>query len=215
MARLTELARATYRDRCLRPDEALFPNYFRAATCPPIDVIEPQCGSDRAPASRAKDRYLRSAREFHGSFAWGQSRHALPGWFGLGSGLARLAEEIGDETLKDHGQSMAVPGQSSLEDAEMAMAKADMNIARNLCRAWPGELGNRYFPLIRQRVRTDRADDLPTQGPGHMLDRDPTLNARFCCASPYVDPNEALRKSDLLARWRRRRPQGRRRWSRL
>ena len=62
MARLTELARATYRD-LVYGDEA-FSDYFRAAT--PIDVIERMRIGSR-PASRAKkDRYLRSARDSMG-----------------------------------------------------------------------------------------------------------------------------------------------------
>jgi len=194
MARLTELARATYRD-LVYGDEA-FSDYFRAAT--PIDVIERMRIGSR-PASRAKKTGISGLRAIPWVFAWGQSRHALPGWFGLGSGLARLAEEIGDETLKDMASQWLFLA-NLLEDAEMAMAKADMNIAEHYA-GLAGELGNRYFPLIRQEYERTEQMICRLKGQDTLLDRDPTLKRSILLRNPYVDPM-SFAQVDLLARWR-------------
>jgi len=61
---------------------AQFFEYFRAAT--PLDVIERMHIASR-PAARAGGTGVEALRAIPWVFAWTQSRHMLPGWFGFGS----------------------------------------------------------------------------------------------------------------------------------
>ncbi len=194
MARLTELARSSYRDLVYGDDA--FSDYFRSAT--PIDVIERMRIGSR-PASRARKSGISGLRAIPWVFAWGQSRHALPGWYGLGSGLTRLAEEIGESALKEMATDWLFLA-NLLEDAEMAMAKADMSIAEHYADL-AGELGQRYFPLIREEFERTRQMICQLKGQDALLDKDPILKRSILLRNPYVDPM-SYAQLDLLARWR-------------
>ena len=65
-----------------------FMTYFSEAT--PIDVLEHAAIGSR-PSRRTGRRTLADLRAIPWVFSWNQSRHYLPGWFGLGTGLEKLA----------------------------------------------------------------------------------------------------------------------------
>lgn len=71
-------------------DHEDFIPFFSQAT--PIDAIE-QSRIGSRPARRTGRRSLEDLRAIPWVFAWSQSRFNLPGWFGLGSGLAHLESE--------------------------------------------------------------------------------------------------------------------------
>jgi phosphoenolpyruvate carboxylase len=194
MERLAASSRAAYRGRVYESED--FAEYFRAAT--PIDVIERMRIGSR-PASRKPDAGIGGLRAIPWVFAWGQSRHALPGWFGLGSGLAAVAEEQGEEVLH-----RMLDGwlffRTVLDDAEMAMAKADLNIAERYA-ALAGEVGQRHFPAIREEFDRTRDWICRLKGQDQLLDQDPTLRRSILLRNPYVDPMSYV-QVDLLARWR-------------
>jgi phosphoenolpyruvate carboxylase len=79
--------------RHLAFDNPLFFEYFRAVT--PLDVIERMHIGSR-PAMRAGGTGLAALRAIPWVFAWTQSRHMLPGWYGFGTGLQTAFEEHGD-----------------------------------------------------------------------------------------------------------------------
>ena len=67
-----------------------FLTFFGTAT--PIDALE-QSRIGSRPARRTGQRTLADLRAIPWVFAWNQARFVLPGWFGLGAGLARLEQE--------------------------------------------------------------------------------------------------------------------------
>src|SRR5437867_4483941 len=93
-------SRAAY--RALVYDDPRFVEYFRLAT--PIDVIQRMEIGSR-PASRQSEEQqsgeIERLRAIPWVFAWTQSRHLLPGWYGLGTALDRAAERNGTATLGD------------------------------------------------------------------------------------------------------------------
>ena len=194
MQRLSELSRERYRQ--LVYGDAEFAQYFRSAT--PIDVIERMRLGSR-PASRRPDAGIEGLRAIPWVFAWAQSRHALPGWFGLGSGLEALADEIGVEALSDMVAGWSFV-RTVLDDAEMAMAKADIEIAERYA-ALAGSIGSRVFPEIRSEYERTGEWICRLKNQSELLARDETLRRSILLRNPYVDPMSFV-QVETLARWR-------------
>ena len=187
-------SRAAYRDLVYR-DES-FVDYFRRAT--PIDVIERMRIGSR-PASRRAGYGLDNLRAIPWVFAWMQSRHVLPGWYGLGSGLEAAAARHGRERLTE--MAAEWPFFSTLlEDVEMVLGKADLAIAERYARL-AGEKGERIFERIRAEYERTEQMVLAVTGTAALLDRDPWLQRSILLRNPYVDPMSLL-QVDLLERWR-------------
>ena len=194
MTRLAELSRSAYRDLVYGEED--FSEYFMQAT--PIDVIQRMRMGSR-PASRAQKTGISGLRAIPWVFAWGQSRHALPGWFGLGAGLSALADQIGVDALTSMAREWLFLS-NLLEDAEMAMVKADLRIARRYAEL-AGTLGEKYFPRIQAEFDLTESMICSLKGQDALLDKDPTLKRSILLRNPYIDPM-SLAQVDLLARWR-------------
>ncbi len=67
-----------------------FMDYYAHAT--PIDALEAARIGSR-PARRTGQRTLADLRAIPWVFSWNQSRHYLPGWFGVGTALGKLSAE--------------------------------------------------------------------------------------------------------------------------
>jgi phosphoenolpyruvate carboxylase len=89
--RLARWSHETYRALL---DAEGFLQFHRQAT--PIDALEASRIGSR-PARRTGAASLQDLRAIPWVFSWSQSRFFLPGWFGAGSALARLAEEAPDD----------------------------------------------------------------------------------------------------------------------
>jgi len=177
-------------------DDPTFVEYFHAVT--PVDVIERmQIGS--RPLTRATGTGVEALRAIPWMFAWSQSRHMLPGWFGVGAGLQAVVERHGPGLLGEMYARWPFVA-TLLDDVEVVLAKADMGIAefyeqlasdqhRPLAAVIHGE-----FDLAVERI-------LAVKGCARLLDAEPTLQRSIRLRNPYVDPLH-LMQVDLLKRWR-------------
>jgi len=190
---LAETSRRRYRGFVY--DDPRFEAYFRAAT--PIDVVERLPIGSR-PAARSAGGGAESLRAIPWVFAWTQSRQMVPGWFGVGSGLAAVVERGADDALAE---LVAVPFvRNLLADVEMALAKTDLDIAsRYAGLADPDARG--LFDEIRREHDLTRELLLRTLGGHEILDSDPVLQRSIRLRNPYVDPMSLLQVG-LLRRWR-------------
>jgi phosphoenolpyruvate carboxylase len=195
MEEIARDSRAAYRELVYGGGEA-FVDYFRRAT--PIDVIERLRIGSR-PASRRSGRGIDNLRAIPWVFAWTQSRHLLPGWYGLGRGLAVAVERHGREELAEMAAEWAFFS-SLLEDVEMVLGKADLAIAERYARL-AGEGGDAIFECIRGEFDLTVDTVLAITGGEALLDRDPALQRSIMLRNPYVDPMSLL-QVDLLERWR-------------
>lgn len=82
---LCAASREAYTGLIQHPD---FMTYYGQAT--PIDALETSRIGSR-PARRTGQRTLADLRAIPWVFSWNQCRHYLPGWFGVGSALEKLA----------------------------------------------------------------------------------------------------------------------------
>jgi phosphoenolpyruvate carboxylase len=176
---------------------APFFEYFRAAT--PLDVIERMHIGSR-PAARAGGNGIHALRAIPWVFAWTQSRHMLPGWFGFGSGLSAALEQHGDAVL---GEMVAHwPFFSHLlDDVEAMLARTDLDIASHYD-ALAGDALRAPAASIRKEYALTVVHVLRLRGTERLLDTDPTLQRSIKLRNPYVDPMH-LMQVDLLRRWRK------------
>lgn len=187
-------SRRTYRK--LVYDTPGFYDYFRKAT--PIDLIERMRIGSR-PSSRRSQSGIEDLRAIPWVFSWTQARCMLPGWYGLGTGLAKAAEQFDAKPF----QAMFLEWyfmRALTADVEMVLAKADLGIAR-LYSELAGELHDKFFPIIEKEYELTRELILDYSEHEALLEGDRTLQRAIMLRNPYVDPM-SLMQIDLLARWR-------------
>lgn len=131
-------------------------------------------------------------------FSWMQSRFNLPGWFGLGSGLAAI-DDI--ELLEEMYHSWPF-FTTLLNNAESSLLKADMNIAKQylfgLCRT---EGGTRIFEQIKAEYELTIQMILQISGHKELMDAEPATKRAVKLRDRYIDPLNFL-QVELLSRLR-------------
>ena len=194
MQTIAERSRAVYRGVVFGNKE--FFEYFRAAT--PLDVIERMHIGSR-PAARAGGSGVEALRPIPWVFAWTQSRHMLPGWFGFGSGLAAAIELHGEAAVGQMVAHWPFFGHL-LDDVEAMLARTDLDIAKHYD-ALASDAMRPQSELIRSEYALTVMHVLRLRGCARLLDSDPTLQRSIKLRNPYVDPMH-LMQVDLLRRWR-------------
>jgi phosphoenolpyruvate carboxylase len=128
-------------------------------------------------------------------FAWAQTRLNLPGWYGLGSGLAAAEAVAGVAELRRAYREWPLLA-TMLDNAEMSLAKTDRAIAARYLR-----LGDRddltatvlaEYDLTRQFV-------LAVTEHGRLLANRPVLSRAVVLRDPYVDALSYLQLRALSA----------------
>lgn len=175
-----------------------FISFFHQAT--PIEEISRLKLGSR-PARRTASTRIEDLRAIPWVFSWTQSRILLPGWFGLGTALAKGRETFGAEMLAR--MEAEWPYFSAmLANAELALAKADLPIAERYVQlVEPAELRDRIWGRIAAEYATTRDELLAITGQARLLDRDPVLQRSIERRNPYVDPLSFI-QLDLLRRLR-------------
>ena len=173
-----------------------FYEYFRLAT--PIDLIERMRIGSR-PSSRRTQSGIRDLRAIPWVFSWTQSRCMLPGWFGIGTGFRKAAEQFNDGEFREMFAEWYFM-RALTADAEMVLAKADLGISK-LYSKLAGELHDKFFPIIEAEFELTRELILDYTNREHLLEGDSILQRAIMLRNPYVDPM-SLMQVDLLARWR-------------
>lgn len=196
-----EAISATARDayRTLVYDDPDFIDYFRQAT--PIDRIADLRIGSRPAKRKASDR-IEDLRAIPWVFSWTQSRHGLPGWFGMGAAFEsylRDTGEAGRERLAEMYRGWPF-FRSLLDNAQLSLGKADRPVARLYSGlAAPGTLRERIFgAIVAEWERTERAI-CAVAGLEALLASSPVLRRSIRLRNPYVDPLSFVQVS-LLGR---------------
>jgi phosphoenolpyruvate carboxylase len=213
MEQIAASARHAYRS--LIYDNPEFFTYFRSAT-PIAEISRLRIGS--RPASRRNSTRIEDLRAIPWVFSWMQSRHTLPGWFGLGSALeAFIGADAPIDPQEPPLHSTTARQQlmllremyrrwpffrTMIDNAQMILAKADLGIARRYAELVPDkELAERVFALIVAEY--DRSVQLICQVAeiSEILDSQPVLQRSYRQRNPYVDPLSYI-QIELLRRLR-------------
>jgi phosphoenolpyruvate carboxylase len=182
--------------RSLVQEQLPFADYFRAVT--PIDVIERmQIGAQPAPGGERHG--LAAVRPAAWVYAWAQSRHMLPGWYGAGTGLAKAVAERGLPLLRRCYRGWPF-FHHLIEDTEAMLARADMGIAAHYDRLAGTELRH-YGTQLREEYERCVQLVLDIKECAALLDTERTLQRAIAMRNPYVDPM-SLMQVELLERWR-------------
>ena len=178
-------------------EDPRFFEFFRAVT--PIDVIERMrigAARRREPPAAATVEAIPAAAWV---YAWSQSRHMLPGWYGAGSGLDAARSQRGIEVLR-----RAYGGwpffRSVIDDIEGMLARADAEISACYDQLAPPQLGD-IAAAIRAEFALTVKLVCEVKGSAELLDGDRTMQRTIALRNPYVDPMN-LMQVDLLRRWR-------------
>jgi phosphoenolpyruvate carboxylase len=193
-ARVASVSRQAYR-RLVHAD-AEFYGWFQCVT--PIDVIaRMQIGS--RPAVRPGKEGFDALRAVPWVFAWTQSRHMLPAWFGAGFGLKTAIDELGIAVARGAYREWNF-FTVLIDDIEASVARADLEIGAVYEELAPPSLA-RFGSRLREEFQSAREQVLAIKQMEAPLDRDPTLQRSIELRNPYVDPINLL-QVDLLRRWR-------------
>ncbi|TDC96127.1 phosphoenolpyruvate carboxylase [Actinomadura sp. 7K507] len=188
--KISEAAQAAFRGLIETED---FAAWF-AQVSPLEEISELRIGS--RPARRKAARGLEDLRAIPWVFAWTQTRVNLPGWYGLGSGLAAVSDDGRDLTeLRDAYESWPLFN-TLLDNAEMSLAKSDRAIAERYL-----ALGDR--PELSETVLAeyDRTHRLVLAVTDHdrLLENRKVLSRAVELRNPYVDALSHLQLRALAA----------------
>jgi phosphoenolpyruvate carboxylase len=196
LARLAEGSRRAWRSLVI--DDPDFHDFFRSTT--PIDVIERmQVGSRSIWEGGGVGGGALSIRSTPWVFAWSQSRHFLPGWYGAGQALADEIVAHGVGALRDmHGSWNFFA--SVVSDIESQLARCDLSIADHYIELVSPNL-RRYADVLKAEFARCRDAVLAIKEEAELLDGDRTQQRAIQLRNPYVDPMNFM-QVDLLRRWR-------------
>jgi phosphoenolpyruvate carboxylase len=199
MEKMSESAFSFYRERIADNPDVM--TYFEEAT--PVQELEHARIGSR-PARRGEARGLSDLRAIPWVFGWMQSRHVLPGWFGVGHALETfIGEDEGKAELLKRMFNEFPFFSDLIGNVEIGMAKADMVIARRYAALVDdGELRERVFQMIVEEFERTRRMILRLTGQRELLDTNPVLARSIRLRNPYVDPLSLIQVT-LLERKKR------------
>jgi phosphoenolpyruvate carboxylase len=175
-------ALTTYRQ--LVYDTPGFIDFWKSAT--PLDEIRRLRIGSRPAARQSDIQDIRSIRAIPWVFSWMQSRFNLPGWFGLGSGLSSLRPQL-------HVQQEMYAGwpffRALLDNAEMSLLKADMEIASQYTSLAPDQaLAERILSIIATEYELTKGSILAISGHTELMESETVIQHSVQLRNPYIDP---------------------------
>ncbi len=194
---LADRARDAYQSLVHETPE--LPVYLHEAT--PLDAIGELNLASR-PARRQAGRGIEDLRAIPWVFAWTQCRVHLPAWYGVGAAVHGWAGEDDDRWRELRELAARSPLlRVTLDNVEMAVAKADLRIAAHYARLASDEVRDAVLPRIVEEYDRTCSALLRINGDERLLARDPDLREVLKLRDPYLEPLHAVQVG-LLGRLR-------------
>lgn len=195
MGRAAERSTQVYRELLLRLG---FFEFYEQFT--PIREIGALNIASRPVYRSGRVREIKDLRAIPWVMSWTQVRLLLPGWYGLAEGLQEIPLALRQEMFEQWPFFA-----TTLDSAAIALAKADLGIAREYLRLVKPELAERFFPDIARSFEQTKAI-LEETFQSTLLFKHPVLARQTELRNPYVDPI-SLVQVELLERYRRTPPE--------
>ncbi len=170
--------------------------YFEQAT-PVLEFELAKIGS--RPARRTEGKGISELRAIPWGFGWMQSRHVIPGWFGVGCALESFT---GGEKVLQEMMAKFPFFYDLVRNVELALTKVDLPLARHYAGlVSDNELRDRVFGMVEDEYHRTRRMVLNITGQSRLLENNPSLARSLKLRNPYVDPLSMI-QVELLRRKR-------------
>jgi phosphoenolpyruvate carboxylase len=180
------------------PEDEGVLQYFNEVT--PVNELEfARIGS--RPVRRKGKANFADLRAIPWVFGWMQSRHGVPGWFGVGHAL-QLSIKQGNLPLLQNMMREFPLFIDLIRNVELALAKADFDIARQYSSLMrDAALRKSVFARLEAEYQNTQQAVLAVTGQKILLETNPVLSRSIRLRNPYVDPMSLI-QVELLRRKR-------------
>lgn len=187
MQQIAALAEKSYRE--LTDNTAGFFEYFYHAT--PVNEIGLMNIGSRPSHRRKGDMSKASVRAIPWVFGWAQSRHTLPGWYGMGSAIANWLQQNpvdGEQKLQRMYEEWPFFN-AMVSNTCMALFKSNMKTAEYYAELCPDRsLAETVLGSIRKENKLAIDMMLKVTQFDRLLSDEPMLELSLNRREPYLDP---------------------------